>query len=78
MPAYIRGWGELSGQSVLTSGGHMSSVSPTATASSLVTSAFSALDNTSTLRNLTDQKQEAAVSDQVKVSTSQRRHKKPL
>ena len=76
MPAYIRGWGELSGQSVLTSGGHMSSLSPTA--SSLVTSAFSALDNTSTLRNLTDQQQEAAVSDQVKVSTSQRRHKKPL
>ena len=62
---YIRGWGELSGQSVLTSGGHMSSVSPTPTASSLVTSAFSALDNTSTLPNISDQQQEAAVSDQV-------------
>ena len=47
----------------------MSSMSPTPTAWSLVTSAFSALDNTSTLPNLTDQQQEAAVSDQVKVST---------
>ena len=48
------------------------SMSSTAVGESAVTFAFSALDNTSTLRNLTDQKQEAAVSDQVKVSTSQR------